>query len=76
MQNAFLVKRESGRIQMSTSPFNLTNMHSFKDCGISNGKAADISPVENGVMLTIKSRGVQKGGQKVCSDSLIQAGSS
>ena len=60
LQNCFLVKRESSRIQMSTSPYNLTNLNTFKHCGISNGKAADISAVENGVVLSIKSRGTRK----------------
>jgi len=45
---------------MSSAPYNLMNKNSFKYCGISNGKAADISPVENGVVLSIKSRGAQK----------------
>mmetsp|Transcript_39484 Transcript_39484/g.92370 ORF Transcript_39484/g.92370 Transcript_39484/m.92370 type:complete len:116 (-) Transcript_39484:108-455(-) len=45
---------------MSHSPYNLTNLHAYKYCGISNGKAAGIAPVEGGVVLTIKSRGDPK----------------
>lgn len=45
---------------MSTSPYNITNQNTFKFCGISNGKAADIAPIENGVVISIKSRGTRK----------------
>eukprot|EP00292_Cryptomonas_paramecium_P021776 CAMPEP_0113664332 /NCGR_PEP_ID=MMETSP0038_2-20120614/1670_1 /TAXON_ID=2898 /ORGANISM="Cryptomonas paramecium" /LENGTH=157 /DNA_ID=CAMNT_0000579521 /DNA_START=38 /DNA_END=511 /DNA_ORIENTATION=- /assembly_acc=CAM_ASM_000170 len=49
---SFLNKRESGRIQFTSEPCNLTNLNSFKYSGLANSKAADIKSsvkVENGV---------------------------
>ncbi|EKX47990.1 large subunit ribosomal protein L28e, cytoplasmic [Guillardia theta CCMP2712] len=53
--SSFLVKRESGRIQLSKDPFNLMNKNSFKYSGLANGKSADIRQYENkGIVLTTK----------------------
>ena len=56
LQNAFLVKKESGRIQFSKEAYNLTNQNSFKYSGIANSKAADISGADHGIVLGIKSQ--------------------
>eukprot|EP00286_Rhodomonas_abbreviata_P023618 CAMPEP_0181315972 /NCGR_PEP_ID=MMETSP1101-20121128/15651_1 /TAXON_ID=46948 /ORGANISM="Rhodomonas abbreviata, Strain Caron Lab Isolate" /LENGTH=148 /DNA_ID=CAMNT_0023423197 /DNA_START=15 /DNA_END=461 /DNA_ORIENTATION=- len=53
--NAFLVKRDSGRTQFCKEQFNLTNTNSFKTSGIANGQGADLQPIDNGAVLTIKS---------------------
>ena len=55
-QNAFMVKKDHGRIQFSKEPYNLTNLNSFKFSGICNTKAADIQGVENGIVLGLKSQ--------------------
>ncbi|KAJ1476545.1 ribosomal protein L28e [Baffinella frigidus] len=54
--NAFMVKKDMGRIQFSKEPYNLTNQNSFKFSGLCNSKAADIQGAENGVVLGIKSQ--------------------
>jgi hypothetical protein len=56
VQNAFLLKKESGRIQFSKEAYNLTNQNSFKYSGIANSKAADISGADHGIVLGIKSQ--------------------
>eukprot|EP00960_Hanusia_phi_P050700 760367-Hanusia_phi.AAC.1 len=54
-QSSFLVKRESGRIQLSKDPYNLMNKNSFKYSGLANAKSADIRQYENkGIVLSTK----------------------
>lgn len=54
--NAYLVKRkESGGIQFSRDPLNLTNVHSRKYAGFVNEKAVGVQPGEkNGVKVISK----------------------
>lgn len=50
--NSFLVKRgrtaRVGSVQFSTEPFNLMKKNSFKNSGLANSKAIDLSVVEGG----------------------------
>jgi len=53
--NAFLVKRkQSGGVQFSRDPLNLTNQHSRKYAGYVNPQAIGIQPDDNTVTLTTK----------------------
>ncbi|KAI0115092.1 ribosomal L28e family protein [Daldinia grandis] len=54
--NSYLVKRkESGGIQFSRDPLNLTNVHSRKYAGFVNTKAIGVQPAEkNGVKVISK----------------------
>ncbi|KAI1646334.1 ribosomal L28e protein family-domain-containing protein [Daldinia loculata] len=61
--NSYLVKRkESGGIQFSRDPLNLTNVHSRKHAGFVNTKAIGVQPAEkNGVkVISKKESAVQK----------------
>ncbi|KAI1483923.1 hypothetical protein K445DRAFT_72149 [Daldinia sp. EC12] len=54
--NSYLVKRkESGGVQFSRDPLNLTNVHSRKYAGFVNTKAIGVQPAEkNGVKVISK----------------------
>ncbi|EME82309.1 uncharacterized protein MYCFIDRAFT_183074 [Pseudocercospora fijiensis CIRAD86] len=53
--NSFLVKRkQSGGVQFSRDPLNLTNKHSRKYSGYANAQAIGIQPDDNTVTLTTK----------------------
>ncbi|KAI0850983.1 ribosomal L28e family protein [Daldinia vernicosa] len=54
--NSYLVKRkESGGVQFSRDPLNLTNVHSRKHAGFVNPKAVGVQPAEkNGVKVISK----------------------
>jgi large subunit ribosomal protein L28e len=76
-QTSFLHKRESGRIQFTSEPCNLTNLNSFKYSGLANSKAADIKTsvkveggavkVDNGIIITTKleKKSKKNGGESV-----------
>mmetsp|Transcript_131445 Transcript_131445/g.195808 ORF Transcript_131445/g.195808 Transcript_131445/m.195808 type:complete len:159 (-) Transcript_131445:64-540(-) len=59
--NAFLVKRDSGRNQFSSEPGNVMNTHSFKFSGIANLRTVDLAPSKRAdgsaaVTMTIRSK--------------------
>lgn len=58
-QNCFLVKRNSGRVQFTSEPFNVANVNSFKFSGLANKKAIDVSAgkvdKKNAVIVSVKS---------------------
>ncbi|CAP69105.1 uncharacterized protein PODANS_7_10630 [Podospora anserina S mat+] len=57
LQNAFLVKRkESGGIQFSRDPLNLTNVHSRKYAGYVNDKAIGVVAGENNTIQVISKK--------------------
>ena len=77
LQTSFLHKRESGRIQFTTEPCNLTNQNSFKYSGLANSKAIGINTAtkieknavkaDNGVVITTKQLKSKKAGGSVLS---------
>ncbi|KAI1105878.1 ribosomal protein L28e [Jackrogersella minutella] len=55
--NAYLVKRkESGGVQFSRDPLNLTNKHTRKHAGFVNDKAIGIQPAEKGGVKVISKK--------------------
>ncbi|KAI2630943.1 ribosomal L28e family protein [Hypoxylon sp. NC1633] len=55
--NAYLVKRkESGGIQFSRDPLNLTNKHARKYAGFVNDKAVGVQPAEKGGVKVISKK--------------------